>query len=150
MLTGSPKENVLPQSATALINYRIAPWDMSGKVFREALGAVGNLPVTIDYNEGSGGSEPSPVSSTNSAGWNLIAATIAADKPGLVVSPYLVIAGTDSKHFASVSQDVYRFQAISLASSDIKMIHGTNEHMTPDNLTSLIRFYARLIATAAG
>ena len=49
-----------------------------------------------------------------------------------------------------VSSDVYRFQAISLASTDIKMIHGTNEHMTLDNLTSLIRFYARLIATAAG
>ncbi len=150
MLTGSPKENVLPQTATALINYRIAPWDSSGKVLREALGAVRNLPVTVGYNEGSAGSEPSPVSSSNSLGWNLIAASALVDHPGIVVSPYLVVAGTDSKHMSPVSQDVYRFQAISLASGDIKMIHGTNEHMTLDNLTSLIRFYARLIATAAG
>ncbi len=149
MLTGSPKENVLPQTATALINYRIAPWDSSAKVLARARGAVGKLPVMVDFSGGAA-REPSPVSSSNSPGWNLIAATVAADRPGLVVSPYLVVAGTDSRSMSPVSNDVYRFQAISLASGDIKMIHGTNEHMTLDNLTSLIRFYARLIATAAG
>ena len=149
MLTGSPKENVLPQTATALINYRIAPWDSSAKVLARARGAVGKLPVMVDFSGGAA-REPSPVSSSNSPGWNLIAATVAADRPGLVVSPYLVVAGTDSRSMSPVSNDVYRFQAISLASGDIKMIHGTTEHMTLDNLTSLIRFYARLIATAAG
>ena len=149
MLTGSPKENVLPQTATALINYRIAPWDSSAKVLARARSAAGKLPVTVDFSGGAA-REPSPVSSSNSPGWNLIAATISADQPGLLVSPYLVVAGTDSRSMSLVSDDVYRFQAISLASTDIKMIHGTNEHMTLDNLSSLIRFYARLIATAAG
>ena len=149
MLTGSPKENVLPQSATALINYRIAPWDTSAAVLARAKAATAGLPVTVAWTERAP-QEPSPVSSSNSPGWNLIAAAALADHPGTVVSPYLVVAGTDSKHLTPVSNDVYRFQAISLASTDIKMIHGTNEHMTLDNLTSLIRFYARLIATAAG
>lgn len=149
MLTGSPKENVLPQSATALINYRIAPWNSSKDVLERARAATKGLPVQVDWTERKPG-EPSPVSSTSSPGWNLIAATAVAGQPGLVVSPYLVVAGTDSKHMSGVSDDVYRFQAISLASSDIKMIHGTNEHMTLVNLESLIRFYARLIATAAG
>jgi carboxypeptidase PM20D1 len=31
----------------------------------------------------------------------------------------------------------------------MKMIHGTNEHMTLDNLTRMVSFYERLIATAA-
>lgn len=149
MLTGSPKENVLPQSATALINYRIAPWNTSQQVLDRAREATKGLPVQVGWTDRKPG-EPSPVSSSNSLGWNLIAATTLADRPGLVVSPYLVVAGTDSKHMSGVSDDVYRFQAISLASGDIKMIHGTNEHMTIANLESLIRFYARLIATAAG
>ena len=149
MLTGSPKENVLPQSATALINYRIAPWDTSADVLARAEAATKGLPVTVGWTERAP-QEPSPVSSSNSLGWNLIAASALADHPGTVVAPYLVVAGTDSHHFTLVSNDVYRFQAISLASTDIKMIHGTNEHMTLDSLTSLIRFYARLIATAAG
>ncbi len=29
------------------------------------------------------------------------------------------------------------------------MIHGTNEHMTLDNLARLTEFYARLIATGS-
>ena len=149
MLTGSPKENVLPQTATALINYRIAPWDSSADVLARAQAATKGLPVRVGWTERAP-REPSPVSSSDSLGWNLIAATVSADRPGLVVSPYLVVAGTDSRSMSPVSQDVYRFQAIRLASGDIKMIHGTNEHMTLDNLTSLIRFYARLVATAAG
>lgn len=149
MLTGSPKENVLPQSATALINYRIAPWNSSKDVLERAREATKGLPVQVDWTERKPG-EPSPVSSTSSPGWNLITATAKADRPDLVVSPYLMVAGTDSKHMVGVSDDVYRFMPVSLATSDIKMIHGTNEHMTLANLESMIRFYARLIATAAG
>lgn len=149
MLTCSPKENVLPQSATALINYRIAPWDGSKDVLERARTATKGLPVTVEFTDRAP-REPSPVSSTSSPGWNLIAATARADHPEAVVAPYLVVAGTDSRSMSPVSDDVYRFQAIGLASGDIKMIHGTNEHMSLANLESLIRFYARLIATAAG
>lgn len=149
MLTGSPKENVLPQSAEALINYRIAPWNTSKDVLERAREATRALPVTVDFTERAP-REPSPVSSTSSPGWNLIAASVRADRPGLVIAPYLVVGGTDSRSMSPVSDDVYRFMPISLAGGDIKMLHGTNEHMTLTNLESMIRFYARLIATAAG
>jgi carboxypeptidase PM20D1 len=147
MLQGSPKENVLPQSATALINYRIAPWQTSKDVIERAKSAVGKLPVDISWYKSP--REPSPVSSANSQGWKLIRAAAEADIPGAPVAPYLVVAGTDSRSFAGVSQDVYRFQPLHLAIKETAMIHGTNEHMTIDNLGRMIRFYARLIATAA-
>lgn len=149
MLSGSPKENVLPQSASALINYRIAPWDSSAKVLEHTRAAVKGLPVTVNFTQRAG-REPSPVSSSNSQGWNLIVASALADRPGIAFAPYLVVAGTDSRSMVGVSDDVYRFQAIELETKDIKMIHGTNEHITLRNLESLIRFYARLIATSAG
>lgn len=149
MLQGSPKENVLPQSANALINYRIAPWDSSAKVLESARNAIKGLPVTVDFTQRTPG-EPSPVSSATSLGWQMIVASAQVGYPGTVASPYLVVAGTDSKHMAPVSDDVYRFAAISLATSETKMVHGTNEHMTLKNLESLIAFYTRLLATAAG
>ena len=149
MLTGSPKENVLPQSAEALVNYRIAPWNTSKEVLERAREATKALPVTVEFTERAP-REPSPVSSTSSPGWNLIAASARADRPGLVIAPYLVVGGTDSRSMAPVSDDVYRFMPISIASTDIKMLHGTNEHVSLVNLESMIKFYARLIATAAG
>src|SRR3546814_12013061 len=47
MLEGSPKENVLPQSANALINYRIAPWNSSKDVMVRAKVAVGGAKIGI-------------------------------------------------------------------------------------------------------
>ena len=149
MLEGSPKENVLPQSANALVNYRIAPWDNSKLVLERARAVTANLGVKVDYTERAP-REPTPVSSATSLGWQLIVASAQAGHPGVIASPYLVVGGTDSRSMTPISDDVYRFAAISLATSETKMIHGTNEHMTVKNLESLIAFYTRLLATAAG
>jgi carboxypeptidase PM20D1 len=148
MLQGSPKENVLPQSASALINYRIAPWNSSKDVMARAKQSVGSLPVELSWVTEP--REPSPISATNSPGWNLIAAVARAEVPGASLAPFLVVAGTDSRNMEPVSDDVYRFAAIRFKTKDTAMIHGTNEHMTLDNLERMIRFYARLILTSAG
>ena len=147
MLKGSPKENVLPQDATAWINYRIAPGDSPDSVIARARAAVGDLPVTLAWSGPP--ASPSAVSSTSSPGWQVVAATAAAVS-GAPVTPSLVTAATDSRWLAPVARDVYRFQPVELALSDIQLIHGTNEHLTLGNLEKMVQFYARLIATAAG
>ncbi len=149
MLEGSPKENVLPQSANALINYRIAPWDSSAEILKRAKAAVSGLPVEVAITE-RGAREPTPVSSSTSLGWQLIVASARAGHQGLIAAPYLVVGGTDSRNMTPVSDDVYRFMPISLSTAETKMIHGTNEHITLGNLEAMIAFYTRLIATAAG
>ena len=147
MLKGSPKENVLPQDATAWINYRIAPGDSSQTVMARARAAVGDLPVELAWNAPP--NEPSPVSSTSSWGWKVLAATAGAVAQA-PVAPSLVTAGTDSRFLTPVAKDVYRFQPVEFGLKDIEMIHGTNEHMTLSNLEKMVQFYARLIITAAG
>ncbi|MBL8556705.1 MAG: M20 family peptidase [Phenylobacterium sp.] len=147
MLKGSPKENVLPQDATAFINYRIAPGDTSADVMARAKNAVEGLPVELAWTRKP--NEPSPVSSTTSWGWKMVAATAGA-VAGAPVAPSLVTAGTDSRYLAPVAKDVYRFQPVEFEMSDIEMIHGTNEHMTLKNLEKMLQFYARLIVTSAG
>jgi carboxypeptidase PM20D1 len=146
MLKGSPKENVLPQDATAWINYRIAPGDTSQAVMARAKAAVGDLPVSLAWDRPP--NEPSPVSSTSSWGWKVVAATAGAVARA-PVAPSLVTAGTDSRYLAPVAKDVYRFQPVEFAMKDIEMVHGTNEHMTLENLGNMVQFYARLIETAA-
>jgi carboxypeptidase PM20D1 len=148
MLQGSPKENVLPQSANAIINYRIAPWNSSKDVLASAKAAVGKQALSFEWTRPP--REPSPISSSTSVGWKLVRAAAEAEAPGAVVAPYLVVAGTDSAKMVGVSDDVYRFAPLKLLSKDAGMIHGTNEHMTLPNLARIIGFYARLIATAAG
>lgn len=146
MLKGSPKENVLPQDATAWINYRIAPGGSSADVMARAKAAVGDAPVQLSFVGQP--SEPSPVSSTSSRAWKAIAG-LASQVSGAPAAPSLVTAATDSRWMQPVAQDVYRFQPVKMDLGDVAMIHGTNEHMTLKNLESTIQFYARLIATTA-
>jgi carboxypeptidase PM20D1 len=146
MLKGSPKENVLPQDASAWINYRIAPGDTSADVMARAKSAVGSLPVDVSWVGTP--NEPSPVSSTRSWGWKTLAATAGAVS-GAPVAPGLVTAATDSRFLTPVAKDVYRFQPVEFALKDVEMIHGTNERLTLSNLEKMVQFYARLIVTAA-
>jgi carboxypeptidase PM20D1 len=147
MVRASPKENVLPQDPQAWINYRIAPGDSSAAVMERAKAAVAGLPVTLSWAQTP--VEPSPVSSTASSGWKMIAA-VAEKATGAPVAPSLVTAGTDSRNLQLVAKDVYRFQPMALSLKDVEMIHGTNERLTLANLKQCVDFYARLIATAAG
>ena len=147
MLKGSPKENVLPQDATAWINYRIAPGDTSASVMAKAKAAVGALPVSLVWADPP--FEPSPVSATRSDGWKVLAA-VARDVTGAPVAPGLVTAGTDSRYLQPVASDVYRFQPMDFGLDEVEEIHGTNEHLTLKNLKQCVEFYARLVATAAG
>lgn len=148
MLKGSPKENVLPQDATAWINYRIAPGQTADEVMAHARRATKGLAVELSWERG-GGINPSPVSSTSSDGWKLLAA-LGSEGGTIPVAPGLVTAGTDSRYMAGVAGDVYRFAPMHASISEFGMIHGTNERMSLENLRRMTDFYTRLIATAAG
>jgi carboxypeptidase PM20D1 len=146
MLRGSPKENVLPQDATAWINYRIAPGNTAAEVMQRARDATAGLAVELAW-EGTA-YDPSPVSSIDSDGYRLLAA-LAGDDGRVPVAPGLVTAATDSRAMTAIATDIYRFQPIVASLREFEMIHGTNEHLTLDNLQRTVEFYARLIATAA-
>ena len=125
----------------------IAPQDTAADVMERARRATDGLAVKLEW-EGGIAYDPAPVSSTQSEAYRLLA-TLAADGGRLPVAPGLVNATTDSRHMVGVATDIYRFQPIVVALDELPMIHGTNEHLTLDNLRRLCEFYARLIATAA-
>lgn len=147
MLEGSPKENVLPQAARGLINYRIAPGDTSETVMTRARAAVGDLPVELAWVQPP--REPTPVAATDSRGFALLSALV-REVNGATPAPALVTGGTDGRYLEPVSRDVYRFLPVALSVDEVGMVHGTNEHITLQNLERMIQFYARLIATGAG
>ncbi|MFY9488030.1 MAG: M20/M25/M40 family metallo-hydrolase, partial [Solirubrobacterales bacterium] len=138
----------LPQSASALINYRIAPWNSSADVMARAKAAVGDAPVELSWVKPP--NEPSRVSSSSSQGWKYVVAAARADAPDAIVAPFLVVGATDSRSMEPISEDVYRFMPMHFTLKETAMIHGTNEHMAIDSFKRMIDFYARLIATSAG
>ena len=76
--------------------------------------------------------------------------TVAQVYPEAVVAPFVFVAATDSRHYAALTQDIYRFAPILMNSEDVGRIHGTNERIGPDNFARSIEFYCQLMRNAAG
>jgi carboxypeptidase PM20D1 len=148
MIAGGVRPNVLPGEATAMINLRIHPRDSAQYLLRRARQAVAGLDgVTVEWAEEP--REASPISSTTSSSYALIAALSRAVLPDAPVAPGLVIAGTDSRHYAEVAENIYRFQPLLLSAADLEMPHGLNERMTLVNYERMIRFYVGLMQAGA-
>jgi carboxypeptidase PM20D1 len=148
MINGGVRPNVLPGEATAMINFRIHPRDTSADLLRRARQAVAELDgVTVEWAE-----EPrdaSGISSTTSTSYALIAALSRDMLPDAPVAPGLVLAGTDSRHYANVAENVYRFQPILLTAEDLERPHGLNERISIENFERMIRFYIGLMEAGA-
>ncbi|MEZ5960977.1 MAG: M20/M25/M40 family metallo-hydrolase [Hyphomonadaceae bacterium] len=148
MLEGGVRPNVLPGEATAMINFRIHPRDSAEDLLRRARQQVADLEgVTVEWAEPA--REASGISSTTSTSYALIAGLSHAILPDAPVAPGLVLAGTDSRHYASVAENVYRFQPILLNAGDLERPHGLNERISIVNFERTIRFYVGLMEAGA-
>jgi carboxypeptidase PM20D1 len=147
VIEGGVKENVLPSSARALVNFRILPGDSIESVTSFVRGAVDDPRVDVRVYEGRRGfsNEPSPESRVDSPAFALLARAIRASYPDTVVAPNLVLGGTDARWFRPLSDDVYRFGPLHVKPEDLKRVHGTNERIGVRDYLDSIRFYLRLL-----
>jgi carboxypeptidase PM20D1 len=145
MLVGSLKSNVLPNEAKATVNLRIHPRDTVQSVLENVRSLFSKDPdVRVEVSAGSV-SDPSRISSTNSQGYSLVERTAREIFPEAIVSPYLVIAATDSRHYSDIAKDIYRFGPFILNANDLDRLHGIDERLSVEGLADVVRFYIRLI-----
>lgn len=144
-LAGSDKENVLPDKATALFNIRILPGETIATTLARLTKIVGDPAVRIELQESWSNNEPIASSDINTASYRALEATIRRFFPAVVIAPYLMSASTDSKHYADLSNTIYRFLPIPLNPAGQASIHGPDEHLAVTDLDRAIGFYAALI-----
>ena len=60
-----------------------------------------------------------------------------------------MLAGSDSRYFGPVADNVYRFSPVRATPEDLPRFHGTNERISVANYTEMIQFYHRLIENAS-
>lgn len=141
------KDNVVPKVAKATINFRILPGETVETVIERVREVIDD--ERIELTPGEFKSDPSDISSTESFGFQLLHQTIAEIYPEALVSPYLMVGATDSRHFRGVSPDAYRFSPILITSSNIKSFHGINERLAVSEFEQSVRFYVQLIQNAS-
>jgi carboxypeptidase PM20D1 len=144
MLEAGVKENVLPPSASAIVNLRLVPGDTVQAVL-DHVGAVVGPEITVETIRGD---EASRVADASSPSFAILRRSIEAIFPGVLVAPGLVLGGTDTKHYGEIAEQAYRFAPMRARSEDLARAHGTNERIAVANYGEMIRFYATLVREA--
>lgn len=143
MMEGSPATNVLPPAARMVANLRLVGGDTTESAVEYLKRAIGDPDIAIRKLHGS---EPSPFSDTASPGWAKLKAAIRGTWPEALVSPYLMIACSDSRHFCRICGNVMRFSAMALTTAERGYIHGHNERVPLKTIETTVAFYLRLLA----
>jgi carboxypeptidase PM20D1 len=147
MLQGSAKENVLADKAKANVNVRILPGDSFGAVI-ERLGRI-VAPFGCVARQAYEGLavEPLPESSIEAEGYAAIESALAASFPEAACVPFLFSAGTDTKHYRDVAENIYRLTPLSQSAKDLSQVHGRDERVSIDNVRRCEIFYEKLLSS---
>ncbi|MFD3745953.1 M20/M25/M40 family metallo-hydrolase [Nocardia sp. NPDC058633] len=146
VISGGVKANVLPQSAEALVNFRILPGDSVAAVLAHCTRVIRDIGVAIDLvgpaSEPSRFTEPGPA-------YDMVAELASSVVPGIVTTTGIVPGATDSRHYDGLAATRCNFAPIVLTAADLERIHGTDERISRLNYARLIEFNRRLIERLA-
>lgn len=143
IIKGGVKDNVIPTTASVVVNFRIMPGQSIDEVENHIIETIQDDRISIA--KVSNVNEPSPVSDSHSEAYQIITKSIAQVIPDAVITPGLLGGGTDTKHYRYVSDNQYRFLPMRITPDNMTGIHGNNEHLAVSNYKESIQFIYQLI-----
>ncbi len=149
MVSGGVKENLLPASAEAIVNYRLLPGDSVEDIAEYTRLVVNDKRVTVTYDPKKA-REATALTSPSGSAFQTLALAIRQVFPGSEVAPNLVLGGTDARLYANLSDQVLRFTPLVTTLDDMGRVHGINERVHTGSLARLVQFYMHLFNMWAG
>lgn len=139
--SGSSAVNVLPNEARMFANLRLLWGDTTESVIARLQDIINDPDVEIVAHAST---EPRPDSALTQ-GWEALQNAIHATWPEAVVTPYLMVACTDSRHWRDICPNVYRFSAKCVTGEEKATVHGNNERIRVENTANAAKFFVRLM-----
>ena len=143
MAQGSKQSNVLPNESKARLNVRL----LNNTTPRQALERIQDLceeGVTARFVIEQAAS---PYAASRGENWDKVALAIEDTWTDAIVSPYLMVGGSDSRHFSRICNDVYKFSRIHVSAESMGLIHNDDERIPVERIAKTVEFFTRLIKT---
>jgi len=130
VLEGSPRTNVVPQTASAHIDARLLPGDSCESLADRVRSVVADPGIEIEILL----SFPSQISTTDSAVYRAIANVARATDPEATVVPRMIAGFTDAHYFRSLGIASYGFVPRRFRAGEAEGVHGIDERISTQNL----------------
>ena len=140
---GSSAPNVIPPEAEMIANLRLNPEDSIASAKEYLRKVIDDDSISIEVGDSM---EPSPISETDCEAWNKVAESVSETWDGCIVSPYLMVQCSDSRHYKDISNHVYKFSVADMTADQLESIHGNDEHISVSTVRKASEFYIRLLS----
>lgn len=140
-LEGSNAYNVLPGQAKMGVNMRLLQKDTAEEALNHMKAVIGpEFEVNVIETR-----EASPYTDLDSDQWRLVKDAILEIYPQVVVSPYLMLGGSDSRHYTEIADHILRFSPMNLNSEELGRIHSKDERISKKNYYDALQFFINLV-----
>ncbi|MBQ1786157.1 MAG: M20/M25/M40 family metallo-hydrolase, partial [Turicibacter sp.] len=65
-------------------------------------------------------------------------------------TPYIMLGGTDSRHYTRICDSVIRFSPLKITNQQLQSVHAIDENISMDALYDAVRFYRYFIENYKG
>ena len=141
-MNGSKAVNVIPPKASMVSNIRLISGDTVDSAITQLKNIISDKDIQLTKLNGW---DPSPISRTNCEGWQIVSSACCATWQGCIVTPYLMMQCSDSRHYGTISDRVYRFSAMDLTAEERSLIHGNDERIRLETIGRAVEFFIRVI-----
>lgn len=142
MIYGSSAPNVLPQEAKWNINMRLLHGDSPETAEQRLREQLQSFDVSLVKKRWD---PPSKLSSTEGKAFALLERVIRTHFEDAIITPYLMMAGSDALHYEKNASYVYRFSPYQIEDKELSKMHGNDECISISNYLRMIQFYGTLL-----
>lgn len=146
MAQGSPAANVLPQRASATVNFRAMPGTTKQDLVDHIRKVCKNDNLEINVLNSKEASKFSP---TDSRTFKIIGDICKNLEPNSIIAPYLVMGGTDAYNYEPICDNIYRYAPFRVSIELLRGAHGTNEKIPVSCLEDALKFFKNYIRRAS-
>lgn len=146
MAQGSPAANVLPQRASATVNFRAMPGTTKQDLVDHIRKVCKNDDLEINVLNSKEASKFSP---TDSRTFKIIGDICKNLEPNSIIAPYLVMGGTDAYNYEPICDNIYRYAPFRVSVELLRGAHGTNEKIPVACLEDALKFFKNYIRRAS-
>lgn len=139
IIRGGEKTNVIPKHASVSINYRLLPGTTTKDVINHTRKAIKNPQIKIEVSEQR--TAIGAVARLDNKAFEKISDAIHKNFDDTVVAPFLMVATTDSRHYQTLTTDIYKFSPM----IDPTGFHDVDEKLEISVYKQAIGFYVDLI-----